>query len=95
MGECALTVITSSTFKEVLLESLAEILGHFSEKAFAPAEVGEVFIDDFPLLMLLVAFLTEVVQEVHAHLLLVEEAELFVEQLLEAAATYGLRFLFH
>ena len=51
-------------------------------------------VNDFPLLILLETLLAEVFEEVHAQLLFVEEAELLVEELLEATAADSL-CLFH
>ena len=51
-------------------------------------------VNDFPLLILLETLLAEVFAEVHAQLLFVEEAELLVEELLEATAADSL-CLFH
>ena len=52
-------------------------------------------IDNLPLLVFLETLLAEVFQKVDAELLFIKEAELLVEQLLEAAAAYSLRLFHH
>ena len=52
-------------------------------------------IDDFPLLIFLETLFLEVFKEVDAEFLFVEKPELFVEQLLEAAAADSLRLFHH
>lgn len=94
MGEFALSSITTTTFKEVSLKFLAKLLVDLADGAFTLAEIGEMLIDDFPLLIFLETLLAEVFEEVHAQLLFVEEAELLVEELLEATAADSL-CLFH
>ena len=95
MSQFALATVTATTFKEVRLKLLTELLVHFANGAFPLAEVLEVFVNDFSLLILLETLLAEVFEEVHAQLLLVEEAELLVEELLEATAADSLRLFHH
>ena len=95
MGELALTTVTASAFKKVRLKLLAEVLVDFSDGAFTLAKIIEVLIDNLPLLVFLETLLAEVFQKVDAELLFVEEAELLVEQLLEATATDSLRLFHH
>lgn len=95
MGELTLATITTATFKKVRLKLLAEVLIDFSDGTFTLAKIIEVLIDNLPLLVFLETLLAEVFQKVDAELLFVEEAELLVEQLLEATATDSLRLFHH
>ena len=95
MGELTLATITTATFKKVRLKLLAEVLVDFSDGTFTLAKIIEVLIDNLPLLVFLETLLAEVFQKVDAELLFVEEAELLVEQLLEATATDSLRLFHH
>ena len=95
MGELALTTVTTATFKKVSLKLLAEVLVDFSDGTFALAKIIEVLIDNLLLLVFLETLLAEVFQKVDAELLFIKEAELLVEQLLEAAAAYSLRLFHH
>ena len=95
MGELTLATITTATFKKVCLKLLAEVLVDFSDGTFTLAKIIEVLIDNLPLLVFLETLLAEVFQKVDAELLFVEEAELLVEQLLEAAAADSLRLFHH
>ena len=91
MGELTLATITTATFKKVRLKLLAEVLIDFSDGTFTLAKIIEVLIDNLPLLVFLETLLAEVFQKVDAELLFIKEAELLVEQLLEAAAADSLR----
>ena len=95
VGELALSSITTATFKEVSLKFLAELLVDLADGAFSLAEIGEMFLDDFPLLIFLETLLPEVFKKVDAEFLFVEKPELLVEQLLKAAAADGLRLFYH
>lgn len=95
MGELTLATITTATFKKVRLKLLAEVLVDFSDGTFTLAKIIEVLIDNLPLLVFLETLLAEVFQKVDAEFLFVEEAELLVEQLLEATATDSLRLFHH
>lgn len=95
MSQFALATVTATSFKQVCLKLLAELLVHFAHGAFTLAEVLEVLVNDFPLLVLLETLLAEVFEKVHAQFLLVDEAELFVEELLEAAAADSLSLFHH
>jgi len=95
VGELALTTVTTATFKKVSLKLLAEVLVDFSDGTFALAKIIEVLIDNLLLLVFLETLLAEVFQKVDAELLFIKEAELLVEQLLEAAAAYSLRLFHH
>lgn len=95
VGEFALSSVTTTTFKEVCLKFLAELLVDLADGTFPLAEIGEMLIDYFPLLVFLETLLAEVFQKVDAEFLFVEEAELLVEQLLEATATDSLRLFHH
>lgn len=95
MGELTLATITTATFKKVCLKLLAEVLVDFSDGTFTLAKIIEVLIDNLPLLVFLETLLAEVFQKVDAEFLFVEEAELLVEQLLEATATDSLRLFHH
>ena len=94
MGELTLATITTATFKKVCLKLLAEVLVDFSDGTFTFAKIIEVLIDNLPFLIFLETLLAEVFQKVDAEFLFVEEAELLVEQLLEATAADCL-CLFH
>lgn len=95
MGELTLATITTATFKKVRLKLLAEVLVDFSDGTFTLAKIIEVLINNLPLLIFLETLLAEVFQKVDAEFLFVEEAELLVEQLLEATATDSLRLFHH
>jgi len=95
MGELTLATITTATFKKVRLKLLAEVLVDFSDGTFALAKIIEVLIDNLPLLVFLETLLAEVFQKVDAEFLFVEEAELLVEQLLEATAADSLCLFKH
>ena len=95
MGELTLATITTATFKKVRLKLLAEVLIDFSDGTFTLAKIIEVLIDNLPLLVFLETLLAEVFQKVDTEFLFVEEAELLVEQLLEATATDSLRLFHH
>ena len=95
MGELTLATITTATFKKVCLKLLAEVLVDFSDGTFTLAKIIEVLIDNLPLLVFLETLLAEVFQKVDAEFLFVEEAELLVEQLLEATAADSLRLFHH
>ena len=95
MGELTLATITTATFKKVRLKLLAEVLIDFSDGTFTLAKIIEVLVYNLPLLVFLETLLAEVFQKVDAEFLFVEEAELLVEQLLEATATDSLRLFHH
>ena len=95
MGELTLATITTATFKKVRLKLLAEVLIDFSDGTFTLAKIIEVLVYNLPLLVFLETLLAEVFQKVDAEFLFVEEAELLVEQLLEAPATDSLRLFHH
>ena len=95
VGEFALSSVTTTTFKEVSLKFLAKLLVDLADGAFPLAEIREMLIDDFPLLIFLETLLPEVFKKVDAEFLFVEKPELLVEQLLKAAAADGLRLFYH
>ena len=80
---------------QVVLELVAQVNVNLIKAAFAVAELFEVQVDVFPLRVLLVRLVLEVVEKTALHLLLVEEVVSFVDDALETTAAQGLGLLAH
>ena len=80
---------------QILLELVAQVNVNLIEATLAIAELLEMQIDVFPLCVLLVRLVLEVVEEVALHLLFVEEVIAFVDDTLIATAAQGLGLLAH
>ena len=82
-------------FQKIIPELFAQLNGNISESAFATAKLLEVVANAVPLFVSLACLRSEVGEEIDLLLVLVEEAELFVDKRLYTNTAYRLCLVEH
>ena len=82
-------------FQEIISELFAQLNGNIPEGTFTTAELLEVVADTIPLFVSLACLFSEVGKEIDLLFVLIEEAELLVDERLHANTAYRLRLVEH
>ena len=82
-------------FQEIISELFAQLNGNISKGAFATAELLKVVANAVPFFVSLACLFSEVGEEIDLLFVLVEEAELLVDERLHTNTAYRLRLVEH